>query len=379
MPSVSRLEPITILQNRWYNGLITHLNLDQSLFQIHQSINPIIASNSDRYTVQNHIPPLSLTFNTAIGQPDRFSDEYGAIVSQLEPPENKFREAIGEKVYQKWLSHLKTITPPPSENKLPALFRQWAIIAAPSVMSVGVSHLSKTLLVNRALKNWQAYQGVKAKPIDFNGDYPQMLDILKNSTGASFILEPNTTDENVEHTWAKGEHSGLFGLWNNNCYDSRLSRKFALSNINVALKFKSYAVCTAVPGQWYDSASLNTALANPNAAPWPSNPNPTWNEIFGENGSMKRLIISLVVADGVEATVSSDTIFCHTDQQTILANVAKGLWPFYVPTKSSIANNVISFDHTKGMTLKTVTQPGNPLLIGCNVLPIAQYLGHAIP
>jgi hypothetical protein len=52
MPTVSdrypvEIEPITILQNRWYNSLSTHLNLDRSLFQISYPLAPIIHSTQE--------------------------------------------------------------------------------------------------------------------------------------------------------------------------------------------------------------------------------------------------------------------------------------------------------------------------------------------
>lgn len=374
----AELEPITILQNCWYNSLVNHLHLDRNLFQIRQSLDPMIRSNKDLWMAQNIIPPLSLTFSSLIYQNELFSDEYAAIISQLQYPEPKFREDIGEAVYQKWLIHLKSITPPPSDNNLPALFRRWSLIHAPSVMNVGVSDLSQMVLIKQALGSLQAYQGSNAKMVDFSGDYTQLTDILDNSTGASFIFESNSTDDNVENTWTRGEHNGLAGLWISSSSNSRLSRQFALSNISVDVKFNSYAVCTSVPGRWYNSSLLNTAYANQNALPWPKNPNPTWEDVFGENGSMLRLLISLVVADGIITTVSSDANFSETDQQTIHHNAPKGLWPFYTPTKNSIVSNVVTFNKAKGMEIKTVTQTGNPIFIGDNVLAISQYLGHAI-
>lgn len=94
---------------------------------------------------------------------------------------------------------------------------------------------------------------------------------------------------------------------------------------------------------------------------------------------MQRLIISLVVADGINVTISSSANYCAIDQQTIHNNIQNGVWPFYVPTNNSTVTNVSTFDNIKGMKIETVTQPGNPLVIGNNSLPIAQYLGHAIP
>lgn len=380
MPSVANAgtDPMTKLQNRWYNSLTTHLHLDRSLFQIRQSLDPIIRSNKELYMAQNVIPPSSLTFNSSIYQGELFFDEYAAIIEQFQYPEPKFREDIGEEVYQKWLTYLKSLTPPPSDNKLPALFRQWSLIHAPSVMNVGVADLSQMVLIKQALGSLQAYQGPNAKMIDFSGNYTQMIEVLNSSTGAGFVFESNSIDDNVENTWTRGEHNGVAGLWISSCSNSRLSRQFALSNISVDVKFKSYAVFTSVPGRWYNSALLNTAYVNQNTPPWPVNPNPTWEDVFGENGSMLRLITSLVVADGMNTTISSDTNFSEADQQTIRRNTSKGLWPFYTPSRNGIASNVVTFDNDKGMEIKIVTQPGNPVLIGENVLGMAQYLGHAI-
>jgi hypothetical protein len=107
------------------------------------------------------------------------------------------------------------------------------------------------------------------------------------------------------------------------------------------------------------------------------NANPTWAEVFGQDGSMQRLIASMVVVDGINATITSDVSYSKTDQQTIQRNASKGLWPFYAPTNNGTVTNEVNFDNTKGMKIKTVTQPGNPLVMGNNVLAIAQYLGHA--
>ncbi len=246
-------------------------------------------------------------------------------------------------------------------------------------MNVGISHLSQMVLINRAFKSLQAYQGSNAKTIDFSGDYAQIISTLDNSTGASFVFDSNLTDDNVENTWTGGNNNGLIGLDRGSCSNSRLSRRFALSHIRVNVEFKSYAVCTSVPGSWYNSSLLNIAYNNQNASLWPINPNPTWEDVFGDNGSMPRLMISLVVADGMNATISSDASYSDTDQRTIQGNASKGLWPFYIPTNNSTVSNVVTFDNVNGMKIETVTQPGNLLMIGNNVLPIAQYLGHAIP
>jgi hypothetical protein len=368
---------MTILQNRWYNSLVANLHLDPHLFQIFQPSAPMMHSNLALWAHQDIVPPASLTLNTSVYQSDLFSDEYAAVISQLQFPESKFREDIGEENYQKWVAHLNSISPPPPVNQLPILFRQWALTHAPSVMTVGVSDLSRIVLIISALQSLQPYQGPNAKPIDFMGEYAQLVQFLGSSSGMSFSFESNATSDNVEQTWTGGNNSGLDGLWSGYSSTSRLSRTFALSQVTVSIQFQSFAVWTSTPGAWYNSSLLHTAYSNQATPPWPVNANPTWDEVFGQSGSMQYLVASLVVADGVNATVISDVNYGKTDQETIQRNVSKGLWPFYAPTSSSTTTNVVTFDNVKGMTMQIVTQPGNPFVIGNNVLAIAQYLGHA--
>jgi hypothetical protein len=384
MPTVSdhypvEIEPITILQNRWYNSLATHLNLDRSLFQISYPLAPIIHSTRELWAIQNVVPPLSLTFNSSAYPTRVFSDEYAAVVSQLQFPLSKFRENIGEDTYQRWMTYLDKITPPPPDHQLPILFRRWSLLSAPSAMSVGVSDLSQMVLISRALDSFRPYRGPNAKMIDFREDRDQIVSTLNNSTGAVFIFDSSVTDDNVKDTWTKGNNNGLLGLWNGNDSKSSLSRQFALGHNRVSVTFKSYAVCISVPGSWYNSSLLNTAYVNQTNPPWPVNPNPNWDDIFGQDGTMRRLIISLVMADEMRATVTSDCSFCKTDQEMIQRNASYGLWPFYIPSNNETVTNMVTFDNGKEMKIDTVVQAGNPIVIGNNILSIAQYLGHAMP
>jgi hypothetical protein len=85
---------------------------------------------------------------------------------------------------------------------------------------------------------------------------------------------------------------------------------------------------------------------------------------------------SLAVVDGSNITVTSDAIFGAADRQTILDRAPLGVWPFYAPTIGSAVTNSVTFAITGGMDIAIVTQPGNPLVIGADVLGVARYLGH---
>ena len=229
---------------------------------------------------------------------------------------------------------------------------------------------------NAVTQALQPYQGRDAKPVDFIGTYAELLQVLGNSSGNSLSFDSSKTSDDVGKTWTGGKDVDLHGLWAGSSPNDRLSRRFAESKVIVSARFKAYAVWTSTPGSWYNSGLFNTAYSNQTTPPWPQDADPTWEDVFGPGGSMLRFIASLVVVDGVSSTVTSDAIYNELDQQTIRNNASRGLWPFYTPTKSDTVTNAVTFDDASGMKIKTITQPGNPLVIGANVIGVAQYLGH---
>ena len=93
---------------------------------------------------------------------------------------------------------------------------------------------------------------------------------------------------------------------------------------------------------------------------------------------MTRIIGSLVVVDGINATIRSSAGYKEDDQSAVLQNAASGLWPFYIPD-AAVARNDVRFDARGGMVIRTVTEPGKPLMLGANVLGIGRYLGRDAP
>jgi hypothetical protein len=322
------------------------------------------------------IPPASLTFNRSTAGAGRMFDEYAPMVSQIQFSPTMLEQDIGEQNYQSWSAFLAEQNPMPSENQLPSLFQNWAARNAPQVLSVGVADLTNIVLANVAQRALAPYQGPNAKSVDYAGTYAELLQTLRASSGVSTSFDSSATSGDVANTWTKGANFGVDGLWAGSGSDSRLSRKFAASKVTVSAQFRAFTQWTATPGPWYSSGLLNVAYSNQATPPWLADANPSWTDLFGSNGSMLRFVASLAVVDGSNITVTSDAIFTATDQQTILDYAPLGVWPFYAPTIASVTN-AVTFTSTGGMEIEIVTQPGNPLVIGANVLGVARYLGHA--
>ena len=368
--------PMVALQNRWYNALVGALPLDPSMFQLVQPSGPMPVTDQALWASLDVIPPASLTFNRSILGAAQFFTEYAPMVGQIQFPQTALEQEIGEQNYQAWSAYLATLSPPPSDNQLPLLFQNWAARNAPSVASAGVAFLSRLVLLDAAQQALAPYQGPNAKPADFTGSYADLIQTLKASSGRNVSFDSTRASGDVRNTWTGGVDIGVDGLWAGSGSNSRLSRKFAASNVTVSAQFQAYTQWTAVPGPWFSSSLLNVAYSSQATPPWAANANPSWNDLFGPDGSILRFIASLAVVDGSNVTVTSNALFGTTDQQTILDGAPLGFWPFYAPTLGGSVSNLVSFGSSRDMEIEIVTQPGNPLVIGANVLGIAQFLGH---
>jgi hypothetical protein len=86
----------------------------------------------------------------------------------------------------------------------------------------------------------------------------------------------------------------------------------------------------------------------------------------------------LVVVDTMNITVYSAATYSSEQQQTIQNNSSAGLWPFYSSGGSSGAQTTATFDTNGAMTVQITSAPNNPIVLGGNVISVAQFVGHAV-
>jgi hypothetical protein len=368
-------DPMTDLQNRWYNGLVGGLLADSSVAQLIQPSPLLAQADPSLWFYQNLIPPASLTFNTSTVNSARFFDEYAAVIQALQLPQDQLEQDVGASVFQQWATHLNQIQPPPTADQLPDLFFDWALINAPAVANIGRSDLNLALTFSTARDALKDYVGPNSKPIDFVGGFQDVVSTLQQVGNTQFTFDSSEASDDVSQTWTHGANMSFGGLWTDNSSNSQLSLKFARSKVTVDALFR-HTVWISTPGPWYSSFMLNLAFSMNSSPPWPQPGSPTWDEIFGAHGSMQRLIGALLVADSLNVTVRSDAVYSDLDQQAIIENASHGLWPFFVPDEDSLANNVVRFDGAGTMRAEVTSAGGMPIVIGANVLGIPHYLGH---
>lgn len=381
-PTDDPARPFQSLRVRWREALAIGLGLQPANFQSIRPASPLDGTDEGLWRHLDALPPVSKTSERRVGSYETFSGEYFALVERLKLSPAPLRQVLDPATYRAWDEYLKAQAPDP--GRLPALFSTWAAVHAPSMHAVGLSSLTEASIISEALSALAIYKGRDAKQPEFIGGYDALARMLANSPGRSLHFEsahlkPEAEYEEDGDEDESNEATGggeTDGLWAGCDTDARLSRLFAESRVTVRARFDNFAVWAATPGGWYDSWLLNAAYSRRGAPPWPPDAVDEWEAFFGPRGSLRRLVASLVVADGVSVSVVSDAAFSESDRDAIRANAREGTWPFYVPAAEDFVTVDVSFDRSL-TTIETEMRPRHPLIIGANVLDTGSYLGRS--
>lgn len=370
------------LQAGFYNALAQGLGYSPSdPFQVIQPSPPLVSGNDEDELLWNYlnaIPPFSLTQNTVFSGGNQFLSDYQGVMSALQAAPNDFQATVGPVCFAAYQQALKDGAVKPG----PMQFRNWALVngACSSVAVSGASALARAMLdpIFAAQMNVLPYQPAGTDPVDFSPGYKTMLKQLKNAPSRAFQVAAGNWNTNVSSTWTKGSTSGFFGLWGGSSSSSTLSEKFASSGVGLTAKFANVLPFNAVPGVWYSSSAFGLAFNNPDKAPWVQSSSINWANTFGPNGNMQRFCTSLLIANNMNVVVTSNATYSDAEQQEIQSHSSAGLWPFYSSGGGSGSSTSVSFTASGNMQVTITSKSGVPVVIGCIVLPAAQYLGHEV-
>jgi hypothetical protein len=377
--AMSAAGPFLDLQNGFYNGLCQGLGLSTNTFQILQPTPPLpYNSDSALWAYFNNIPPYSLTQNYIASGGNQFFSDYKGLISALQAPPNNFVNDIGPATYNAWLMYLQSLKQIPAASQLPDIFFNWALINYPSVANIGSADLSAMLLDPISSAGLALMPYYKLQP-DWSLGYTTLVQQLATAPTQSFNFDSSQMNTNVSNTWTGGNDSGFGGLWGGSSSTSTLSEQFASSHIAISASFAHVFTFQASPGVWYTSSAMGDAFSHQSGAPWNPASTINWQNTFDPNkGNMARYMVSLIVADTMNIQIESDAVYSSTEQQTIQNNSSAGLWPFYTTSSSSGSSTTATFDSHGAMTVQVHSAPGVPVVIGGNVIPVDQFVGHAV-
>jgi len=372
--------PFVNLQNGFYNALSQGLGFAPgSPFQLLQPSPPLVPNNNEAlWNYFNNIPPFSLTQNYISSGGNQFFSDYRGLISALVAPPNTFQQDIGNDAFSAWIAYVTKLSPIPAPNQLPNTFLSWAMIFFPTVAQIGAQDLSAMLLdpVSQAGLALMPYYGTNLP--NWSLGYTDLVNQLKLAPSRGFTLDSSSMDSNVSNSWTKGSNSGFFGLWGGSSYTSKQSSTFASGTVHLTAGFEHVLTFVANPGNWYTSAAMGNAFANKSGPPWNPKSSINWQNTFGSDGNMQRFAVNLIVADHMFITATSTAVFDSSDRTTIENNSSAGLWPFYSSGSSSSTTTSAEFNSDGSLTILITSQPGVPIVIGCSVIPVAEFVGHSV-
>lgn len=374
------------LQAGFYNALAQGLGYSPSdPFQVIQPSPPLVGDETDEegaddrlWAYLNNIPVASLTQNTVLSAGNQFLSDYQGVMSALLAAPNKFAATIGPDCFAAYQEALKYKDVKPGAKQ----FRNWALYngTCSEVAVSGASALAAAMLdpIFAAQMNVTPYKPAGDSPVDFSIGYKKMVALLKKAPSREFHVSAGSWNTDTKNSWAKDSDSGLWGLWGGSTTTSTLSQKFSSSAVSLNATFANVLPFGPTPGDWYSSGAFGLAFHSPEQAPWNPVKPINWEKTFGSHGNMQRFAASLLIANRMEIQVSSTATYSDSERAEIQSNKRAGIWPFYSTESHSDVVTSVSFDASGHMNVYIASAAGVPVVIGCVVLPAAQYLGDEI-
>lgn len=369
----------------YYNALITGLGLSESGVQL---VQPTIvpSDNTSLWAFLDQLPPESLYRNSGESTTEgSFFGTYEEILASLQiPSRDRFLDAVGQQIADEFIGFLSTRPgKPPPASTYPAVFRSWALLHHPTVAIRGTTALAGMLLEPLAAASVAllSYQDHTTEPPrtgrapDWDESYDDLVTSLKASPSREFSVTTATTDHDVTNTWTRGKLGNHAGLWGLSSPTSKQAENFATSEFRFHMSIGHVLLFRSIPGTWYSSAALDIAYSRPETPPWAwaSSSPLDWNKAFGAIGPLRNIATSLIIVDSFEATVESVGPYSQDDQEIILNNQSRGLWPLYMTAN---VESSCSFTQDGALEIHLSTEGDVPVLIGIVAASIERYLGH---
>ncbi|MCS3532942.1 hypothetical protein [Chryseobacterium sp. JUb7] len=382
------------LTQQWYNALVTGLSLSPNNFQLYQGTQPVGTTSEWLWKILDAIPPKSINNSYDPTQSNNFSQNYQAVIANLKPiTDNSFQACMGD-YYSNWLNYIQSDKCPSnifdSPDAMTAAFKKWAFIYAPSQMDCSASLIQSFYNDVVTIANNMFASAQKAgKGYAYNTTIADLNSAIQSAPAKSFGMSSDTESRDVSHTWAEGSTSVLFDIFSfggGASYDS-LSEQATSAGVSIDAKFQHVLTLPGAPlaktstdpilGQytpWYNSAAFSRAFGTQDNTVW-KNGVPSWATTFGPNGNMQRAATALVIVDGIDITMTSNTSYSSSDQEVIRARASAGFWPFFSANGSGGSETSVSFSDSGAMTVHITSPAGNPQLLGVLVSNMKDILG----
>jgi hypothetical protein len=332
--------------------IVAALGLNNQSFQLVEATDPLPNTTKDLSDFFNNIPPASLTQVYSAGGTNQFFSDYGGVVKNLRNQDSgQFDSDMGDYSSQ-WDTYLSGVTTMPAGGPV-ALFNAWADLHIPDPGQAATCKTDFLQLQNGiVLTALNAYLGFTPTSGQlFDKTIKDLKDAIVGGASRTINFDSRNASSDVSSAWSQSSSDGLFGLFGSSSSSSSYSAKFSSSNVSIQGTIQRAISFSADPLGWYSSAALSLAYGTQDNTVWKPGQSPTWATTFGTNGNMQRLATELIVADGIDVTVTSDAAYSSDEQAAMQSNGGSGCWPFYSSNSSSGSTSQVTFNSSGQMTV----------------------------
>ncbi len=382
------------LSGLYYQNLYNKLNKPTGFQMATGSVQVTDQPTVDQ--VADAIPLVSLD-NSFSGNPvNAYHSNYGNIINSLVPP-SYVANALGTQYASSWAGYqadnadeLDFSTPEKLLASQQALMNKWGVV---DQVPTGTVQKGQTALtqeidnpVSVAVALWHSNNG---NAYGFTPQYPNIAIQFNNPSPLSFDISSIENSADLSKTWAEGAFGiivDIFELGGEGAY-SKESQSFTSSGFKLSFSCRQVSTLTgpisvgedftiagATYGAWMSKQALQKAYTSPNdATVWQKAAD--WDKYFGANGTFKRVITEMYLADEIELTMTSSYSFSTSEFTKVEAAAEGGLWPFFVAEGAGGYSSTVTHNEDGSVTTTTTSPIGVPILLGVATDTVANQMG----
>jgi hypothetical protein len=381
---------MNILTKQWYNTLVKKLALDIKKFQLFQGSNMLGDDSTWLWNLYDAIPPETINHYYVPGSINSLSQDYGGIISQLKVGGNyQFQGCMGD-YYMSWLNYLKNnpTLDVSYQQKWDQVFQAWVSKNNYTQLSRCGQFMDATFQDPVSVSNMMYTQ---AKLANKGFAYTKTIDELKsqvvNAKGVNFDFDSATASSDISSSWVTGNITEVapISFFASELIGAAVNKLASMARIKIKANFQHLTIFAADPLTktmsndpvlskylpWFWQPALKKAYQVQDNTVWKPPGPPSWATSFSSSGSMQRYCSALVVADGIDISLSAEVNLDSSLQSLITGAISSGVWPFYVPDGHRNFQNKINDLSSSGIEVQQSSPAGNPGILGVLVSPIS--------
>lgn len=390
-------DAINTFNQQWYNALITQAQLNSDTFQLAQGSLSLGTTSDIIWQAFDSIPPVSINQIFNPGSINSFANTYGAVINNLYPQNGDAEERTLKDNYAAWVAFQKDPKNVPSDfdysqedavKKLRlSLFNKFALFNG---IDQGTINAMRTILNQVDVVSEAMLIYLAAKP---NFAYTATINTLNSAINSgqqkTVSFNSKTQSSDTSNSWAKGSVFGSYGFFSAKASTewSQFSENLSSSGFELTVTFSKLATLVAGPyanvsttdinlskyKPWYYSSALNTAYKNNNNKVWQHN-SPTWEETFGDKGSLKRNITGIIVVDGISSKMTTKTSVSSEKRDAFKVAAKAGFYPFFQAEGEGGWTHNVTFNDDGSICVESSAKEGNPNVLGFLVSDLTSQL-----